>query len=47
MVAHNAAFDVGFIEQNCRVQGLKQDFTSVDTVALARVLACRPFRNIS
>lgn len=38
LVAHNAGFDVGFIEQNCRVLGLEQEFTSVDTVALARVL---------
>ena len=38
LVAHNAGFDVGFIEQNCRVLGLEQEFTAVDTVALARVL---------
>ena len=38
LVAHNAGFDVGFIEQNCRVLGLEREFTSVDTVALARVL---------
>ncbi len=38
LVAHNAGFDVGFIEQNCRYQDIKPDFTSIDTVALARVL---------
>ncbi len=38
LVAHNASFDVGFIEQNCRYQDIEPDFTSVDTVALARFL---------
>ncbi len=38
LVAHNAGFDVGFIEQNCRYQDIVPDFTSVDTVGLARVL---------
>jgi len=38
LVAHNASFDVGFIEQNCRYQDITPDFTSVDTVALARIL---------
>ncbi len=38
LVAHNASFDVGFIEQNCRYQDIRPDFTSLDTVALARVL---------
>lgn len=38
LVAHNASFDVGFIEQNCRYQDIVPDFISVDTVALARVL---------
>ena len=38
LVAHNASFDVSFIEQNCRYQDISFDFTSVDTVALARVL---------
>ncbi|MBY0757749.1 PolC-type DNA polymerase III [Sellimonas caecigallum] len=38
LVAHNAGFDVSFIEQNCRYQNIKPDFASVDTVALARVL---------
>ena len=38
LVAHNASFDVGFIEQNCKRQKIETDFTYVDTVALARVL---------
>lgn len=38
LVAHNAGFDVGFIEQNCKRQGLPAEFVYVDTVALARVL---------
>lgn len=38
LVAHNAGFDVGFIEQNCRYQEIEPHFTYVDTVALARVL---------
>ena len=38
MVAHNAGFDVGFIEQNCKNLNIEQEFVSVDTVALARVL---------
>ncbi|MEE1087167.1 MAG: PolC-type DNA polymerase III [Schaedlerella sp.] len=38
LVAHNAGFDVGFIEQNCRYQDIEPHFTYVDTVSLARVL---------
>ena len=38
LVAHNASFDVGFLEQNMRYQDMEPDFTSVDTVALARIL---------
>ena len=38
LVAHNASFDVGFVEQNCRYQDITPDFTSVDTVAMARIL---------
>ena len=38
MVAHNASFDMGFIEANCKRQGIEKEFTVVDTVALARVL---------
>ena len=38
LVAHNASFDVSFIEQNYRYQDITPDFTSVDTVAMARIL---------
>ncbi len=38
LVAHNASFDVGFIEQNCRYQDMVPEFTYVDTVAMARIL---------
>ena len=38
MVAHNASFDMGFIEENCRRMGIQRTFTYVDTVAMARVL---------
>lgn len=38
LVAHNAGFDVGFIEQNCVRLGRSRTFTSVDAVGLARVL---------
>ena len=38
LVAHNASFDVSFIEQNCRYQDITPDFTSVDTEAMARIL---------
>ncbi len=38
LVAHNAVFDVGFIEQNCENLGIAQEFVYLDTVALARVL---------
>lgn len=38
LVAHNAPFDVGFVERNCQQLGLSYDFTSVDTVGMARFL---------
>lgn len=38
LVAHNASFDVGFVERNCQRLGLPFDFTSVDTVGMARFL---------
>ncbi|MDO5136127.1 MAG: PolC-type DNA polymerase III [Eubacteriales bacterium] len=38
MVAHNADFDMGFIMENCRRQGLPHQFTYVDTVGMARFL---------
>ena len=36
MVAHNAEFDMSFIRENCRRQGLERKFTVVDTLAMAR-----------
>ncbi|MCR5755814.1 MAG: PolC-type DNA polymerase III [Acetatifactor sp.] len=38
LVAHNASFDMSFILENAKRQGISTDFTYVDTVALARVL---------
>lgn len=38
LVAHNAGFDVGFIEANLKRQNMEKKLVSVDTVALARVL---------
>lgn len=38
MVAHNADFDMSFIEAKSAALGLKAEFTVLDTVALARVL---------
>ena len=38
LVAHNAEFDVGFIEINCKKMGIATDFTVADTIALARIL---------
>ena len=38
VVAHNAAFDTGFIKKNCRDIGLDFESTIIDTVPLARFL---------
>lgn len=38
LVAHNAAFDMSFIKKNCENLGIDKKFTSLDTVALARML---------
>ena len=38
MVAHNADFDMSFIIENCKRQGISTDFTYVDTVGMARFL---------
>ena len=38
LVAHNAAFDMNFIIQNCERQGLPSEFTYADTLMMARVL---------
>lgn len=38
MVAHNASFDMSFIRENCKRQGLVPEDTVVDTVGIARIL---------
>ena len=38
LVAHNAEFDVSFIEENAKRQGFETDFTVLDTVQMARLL---------
>jgi DNA polymerase-3 subunit alpha (Gram-positive type) len=38
LVAHNASFDVGFINRNADRFGIKTNFTVIDTVGLARIL---------
>lgn len=38
LVAHNANFDVSFIKENAKRQGLPADYTYVDTVGIARTL---------
>lgn len=38
LVAHNANFDMSFIMENSRRQGLPTEYTYVDTVGIARVL---------
>ena len=38
LVAHNASFDVGFLQKNAERLGITLDVTVVDTVGLARIL---------
>ena len=38
LVAHNANFDISFIKENAKRQGIPVDFTYVDTVGIARAL---------
>ena len=38
LVAHNAAFDIGFIRAECERQNIKRSFTYADTLVLARIL---------
>ena len=38
MVGHNVTFDISFIEENCERLGIEHDFTTVDTMTLARNL---------
>ena len=43
LIAHNASFDAGFIQENCRRMGIDTDFTVGDTVAMARI-ELKPFQ---
>jgi len=38
LVAHNAGFDMGFILENAKREGLTADFTYIDTVGISRML---------
>ncbi len=38
LVAHNAAFDIGFLKHNAKVLGYEFDFTYLDTLTLAQEL---------
>ncbi len=38
MVGHNVTFDISFIEENCERMEIAHDFTTVDTMTLARSL---------
>ena len=38
LVAHNAPFDTGFIRKACDDMGVEYDYTSIDTVAIARAI---------
>ena len=38
LVGHNVSFDISFIEENCDRMRIAHDFTTVDTVTLARFL---------
>ena len=38
LVAHNASFDVGFLNKNAERMGISMDFTAIDTVGLSRIL---------
>ena len=38
LVAHNAAFDIGFIRAECQRQNIRKTFTYADTLVLSRIL---------
>ena len=38
LVAHNAAFDIGFIRAECERQNLQRSFTYADTLVLSRIM---------
>ena len=44
LVAHNAGFDMSFMQENARRQGLPMEHAYVDTVGIARVLLPRSTR---
>ena len=37
LVGHNVSFDISFIRENCRRQGIPASYTTVDTLALSRL----------
>lgn len=38
LAAHNASFDVGFLNYDCAKLGIEREFTAIDTLTLARAL---------
>ena len=38
LVAHNAEFDMGFVRESCKRLGIKFENSSIDTIAVAKVL---------
>lgn len=36
LVGHNVSFDISFINENCRRQGIDKEFTCIDTMGLSR-----------
>ena len=38
LVGHNVGFDISFVRENCRRQGLDCPFTTVDTLGIARAI---------
>ncbi len=38
LVGHNVGFDIGFVKEKAKEQGLPADFTTVDTEGIARIL---------
>ena len=38
LVAHNAGFDMAFVNKGCERLGIQRDFTSIDTVEMSKIL---------
>ena len=38
LVAHNAGFDMGFLRMACQRLGIEQEFTSIDTLEMSRLM---------